>query len=59
MVDRTVKMIQVDETFELLVPVFADYIDQLRHFSHFDNLFTELVGFDDLDESITVRISND
>lgn len=58
-VDRTVRMIQVDEAFELLVPVFADYIDQLKYFREFDNLFTELIRFDLVDDSITVRISND
>lgn len=60
--DRTVYrhklMTEVDEAFELVVPVFAGLADQLSRFRSLDHLTTELVRYDAVDGSIVVRISN-
>lgn len=51
-------MVEVDEAYELVVPVFAGFADQLSRFRHLDHLLTELVRYDAADGSIVVRISN-
>jgi hypothetical protein len=51
-------MTEVDEAFELVVPVFAGLADQLSRFRSLDHLTTELVRYDAVDGSIVVRISN-
>lgn len=51
-------MVEVDEAFELVVPVFTGFADQLSRFRRLDHLMTELVTYSAADGSIVVRISN-
>lgn len=51
-------MLEVDEAYELVIPVFSDFADQLSRFRSLEHLFTELVAYDASDGSIVVRISN-
>ncbi|MNB61005.1 hypothetical protein D3C87_967120 [compost metagenome] len=51
-------MVEVDEAFELVVPVFTGFADQLSRFRRLDHLMTELVMYSAADGSIVVRISN-
>jgi hypothetical protein len=51
-------ILEVDEAYELVIPVFSDFADQLSRFRNLEHLFTELVAYDALDGSIVVRISN-
>jgi hypothetical protein len=51
-------MLEVDEAYELVIPVFSDFADQLSRFRRLEHLFTELVAYDASDGSLVVRISN-
>lgn len=51
-------MVEIDEAYELVVPVFTGFANQLSRFKQLDHLFTELVRYDASDGSIVVRISN-
>ncbi|MNB58683.1 hypothetical protein D3C87_364140 [compost metagenome] len=51
-------MVEVDEAYELVVPVFAGFADKLSRFRTLDHLLTELVMYSPSDGSIVVRISN-
>lgn len=52
-------MMQVDETFEAIIPTFVNIARQLSVYSTEDQLITDLLRFDPVDGSLVVRISNE
>ncbi len=51
-------MMQVEEVFESIVPVFLSVAHELSIYAIEDQLITDLLLFDEIDGSITVRIAN-
>jgi hypothetical protein len=52
-------MMQVEEAFESVVPIFTGIARQLSIYSTEDQLITDLLVFDPVDGSIVVRIANE
>lgn len=52
-------MVQVEEAFDVVSPIFINIAKELSIYSKEPYLVTDLIGFDEYDGSITVRISND
>lgn len=57
-VRRDVAMMQLDEAFELIVPIFANLARELSIYAEEPELVTDLLNFDAVDGSMTVRISD-
>ncbi|MNN33295.1 hypothetical protein D3C81_1470490 [compost metagenome] len=51
-------MVEVDEAFEIVVPIFVGIADQLSRYRHLPSLCTEMLNYDPIDGSIIVRISD-
>lgn len=58
-VSRDRLMMQVEEAFESVVPIFTGIARQLSIYSTEDQLITDLLVFDPVDGSIVVRIANE
>lgn len=51
-------MVEVDEAYDLAIDLFKDFADQLSMYREVDSLITEMLGYDPIDGSIIVRISD-
>ncbi|MCY1278095.1 hypothetical protein D9M68_20090 [compost metagenome] len=58
-VPRDRLMMQVEEVFDTIVPVFLSLSRELSIYATEDQLLTDLLLFDAVDGSITVRIANE
>lgn len=58
-VSKDLLMLQVDEMFEIVIPMFIGIAKELSLFSTVNSLSVDLIRYDPVDGSIVVRLSDE